>query len=273
MKKIIIAFDNTHFSEGAFEFARRLNEIQPVLLTGIFLPQAEIAYLWSYAGSVSVPFIPQLETDDADLVIENIERFKKQCIGNNIDFRVHKDFYDLALPELKKESRFADLLLIGSESFYKNMGTHMPNEYLRDTLHDIACPVLLVPEKYDFPESIVLAYDGSNEAVFAIKQFAYLFPELTDLKTMLVYAHQDASKDIPDKIQIEELAARHFSDLTLFKLNADPKKHFSAWVNQTKPALLVSGSYGRSGLSQLFKNSFIQDIITDHKLPVFIAHK
>jgi hypothetical protein len=154
MKKIIIAFDSTHFSEGAFEFARRLNEVQPVLLTGIFLPQAEISYLWSYAGGVTVPFIPQLETDDAELVIENIERFKKQCINNNIDFRVHKDFYDLALPELKKESRFADLLLIGSESFYKNMGTHMPNEYLRDTLHDIACPVLLVPEKYDFPKAL-----------------------------------------------------------------------------------------------------------------------
>jgi hypothetical protein len=90
---------------------------------------------------------------------------------------------------------------------------------------------------------------------------------------MLVYAHKDASKDIPNKIQIEELATRHFSDLTLFKLNADPKKNFSSWVNQTKSAILVSGSYGRSGLSQLFKNSFIQDIITDHKLPVFIAHK
>lgn len=273
MKKIIIAFDNTHFSKGAFEFARRLNELQRVLLTGIFLPQAEIAYLWSYAEGVSVPFIPQVETDDADLVIENIERFKKECISNNIDFKVHQDFYDLALPELKKESRFADLLLIGSESFYKNMGTHMPNEYLRDTLHDIACPVLLVPEKYNFPESIILAYDGSDEAVFAIKQFAYLFPELTGLKTMLVYAHKDPSKDIPDKIQIEELVTRHFSDLTLFKLNADPKKHFSSWVNQSESAMLVSGSYGRSGLSLLFKNSFIQDIITDHKLPVFIAHK
>ena len=273
MKKIIIAFDGTHFSEGSFEFARRLNQLQPVLLTGIFLPQAEIGYLWSYADGVSVPFIPQLETGDAELIQQNIARFEKQCTSNNIDFRVHKDFYDLALPELKKESRFADLLIIGSEVFYKNMGTHMPNEYLRDTLHDIACPVLLVPEKYDFPESIILAYDGSDEAVFAIKQFACLFPELTNRKTMLVYAHKDATKDIPDKIQIEELAARHFSDLTLFKMNAVPKKDFSNWVMEKKSAILVSGSYGRSGISQIFKNSFIQNIITDHRLPVFIAHK
>ena len=40
MKKILIAFDGTHFSDGAFEFARRVNELQPILLTGVFLPQA-----------------------------------------------------------------------------------------------------------------------------------------------------------------------------------------------------------------------------------------
>jgi hypothetical protein len=65
MKKIILAFDGTHFSEGAFEFARRLNELQPVLLTGVFLPQAEIANLWSYADGVGVgaaPFIPLIES-------------------------------------------------------------------------------------------------------------------------------------------------------------------------------------------------------------------
>lgn len=273
MKKIIIAFDGTHYSAGAFEFARRLNELQPVLLTGIFLPQAEISYLWSYADGARVPFIPTMEADDSDLVQKNIEQFERQCTANHIDFRVHKDFYNLALPELKQESRFADLLIIGSEVFYNNMGTHLPNEYLRDTLHDIACPVVLVPEKYQFPESIILAYDGSDESIFAIKQFAYLFPELTGKKTLLVFAHKDAAKDIPDRIQIEELVARHFSDLTLFKLNAAPEKSFSDWITETKGTMLVSGSYGRSGLSQLFKTSFIRDIIAGHTLPVFIAHK
>jgi nucleotide-binding universal stress UspA family protein len=40
-----------------------------------------------------------------------------------------------------------------------------------------------------------------------------------------------------------------------------------------RSALLVSGSYGRSGLSQLFKKSFVNEIIAEHRLPVFIAHK
>ena len=77
MKKIILVFDGTHFSEGAFEFARQLNEINPVLITGIFLPQAEIASLWSYADGVGGPYIPLIESDETDLVQKNVQHFKK----------------------------------------------------------------------------------------------------------------------------------------------------------------------------------------------------
>jgi hypothetical protein len=274
LKNIILAFDRTHFSEGAFEFARRLNELQPILLTGVFLPQAELANLWSYADGVGVgPFVPMIESNESELVLQNIARFEKLCKGNGIDYRIHKDFYDFVIPELKKESRYTDMMILGSEVFYENMGTAAPNDYLRDALHDVACPVLLVPEKFNFPESIILAYDGSDESVYAIKQFAYLFPELTNKEVLLVYANDDAEEDFPDKIQIEELAVRHFTNLTLFKLDINPKKYFSTWIMEKKSAMLVSGSYGRSGISQLFKKSFIKNVIADHRLPVFIAHK
>jgi hypothetical protein len=204
-----------------------------------------------------------------NLFLQNIERFEKLCKDNNINYVVHKDFYDFALSGLKKESRFADLLILGSEVFYRQMAS---TEYLNDALNNVACPVLLVPEKFDFPESIILAYDGSEDSVFAIKQFAYLFPELTTRQTLLVYANEDAEKGFPDKIQIEELVSRHFSNLTFFRLNLNPKKYFSEWVAEKKSAMLVSGSYGRSGLSLLFRKSFINDIINDHCVPVFIAH-
>jgi hypothetical protein len=37
MKKILLAFDGEHFSEGAFEFASSLNRKERILLTGVFL--------------------------------------------------------------------------------------------------------------------------------------------------------------------------------------------------------------------------------------------
>ena len=72
---------------------------------------------------------------------------------------------------------------------------------------------------------------------------------------------------------IVELATQHFSDLTFYKLEIDPKKYFSAWIEDRKASILVSGSFSRSAFSQMFKKSFVAEIIRAHTMPVFIAHK
>lgn len=274
MRKLILALDGIHYSESAFDFARRLNEIQPVLLTGIFLPQTSYANIWSYADGVGAPmFVPAIEEDDMETIEKNIEKFETACIRNGIEFRTHKDFNDLALPELKKESRFADLMIIGSERFYENMGVGDPNNYLKEAIHNIECCVVVVPEKYNFPDVNILAYDGSDSSVFAIKQFSYLLPEMADNPTLLTYANIENEPGLPNESLIEELATRHFSNLTVSKLEIDSRKYFSTWVADKKSAIVVAGAFSRSSFSQFFKKSFVRDIIKEHNVPVFIGHK
>ena len=277
MKKVLLVFDGLNFSKGAFEFARRLNEKSKILATAVFLPQVNYANLWSYAatagGTVAVPSIPLIEDEEAEQIGKNMERFEILCANNKIEFRIHKDYYNFALPELKRESRFADLVILGSESFYSRIGVGDPNDYLKMALHDVECPVILVPEKFVFPENTVLTYDGSDSSVYAIKQFAYLFPEFTRQPTLLVYSKRELENDIPDIEFIEELAGRHFSELTIMKLHFDPKDFFASWVADKKNAIVVSGAFGRSSFSRAFKKSFIKDVIKDHKLPIFITHR
>jgi hypothetical protein len=272
MKKILLAFDGSHFSEGAFEFASRINEQQNILLTGVFLPLVDASSLWSYSGGTDRGLIPLLEADQSEEVIKNIERFKTLCQKKNIEYRVHTDYLGFALPELKRESRFADLVILGSESFYQSFNNGEPSDYLKDALHDAECPVLVIPEKFDFPDNNILTYDGSDSSVYAIKQFAYLFPELSVNKTTLIYLNE-SDKPIPDESNVEELVSRHYSNLTIFKLELPSSKYFSTWVSEKKNAILVSGSFGRSFMSQMFKRSFVSGAIRDHKLPIFIAHR
>jgi hypothetical protein len=273
MKKILLIFDGDHFSEGAFEFARRLNETERILVTGAFLPQVDYANLWSYADGTAAPlFIPLAEPEFSEAVAGNIERFKKECEKNDINYRVHKDFFDFAIPGAKKESRFADLAILGSEIFYENVGGSDLNEYLKVALHELECPALVVPEHFDYPQSNIIAFDASASSVYAMKQFAYLFPSFCNNKTLLVYVSEDLDPSFPDEANIMELAARHFSDLTLFKLDINPRKYFATWIKDKKSAMLVTGAYGRSAISQLFRKSFVSNVIREHKLPVFIAH-
>jgi nucleotide-binding universal stress UspA family protein len=274
MNKILLACDGKHFSEGAFEFIRQINTSSPVLVTGVFLAEASYGSLWSYASGLSGPlFVPVVEQEYAQGISSSISRFEQLCIANGMDFRTHKDDYDFALSELKTETRFADLLVIGGQCFYKDL-KGAPNDYLLDMMHHTECPVLIVPEQFQSPQSIILSYDGSRDSVYSIKQFAYLFPEWKDKPTTLLYANEQfLEEDIPAQTQMEEWASRHFNDLTIEHLGIDPEKFFTVWVENEPGALLVTGSYGRSGLSQLFHKSYVREIIQDHWVPVFIAHK
>jgi hypothetical protein len=210
MKKILLAFDGSHYSEGALAFAKRLHEKSPVFLAGLFLPQIDYSALWSYSGGGKTGslFIPLLEDDDSIAVQANIMRFEKFCEENKIEYTTHKDFLGFALPELKKESRFADLVILSSEKFFEQAGSDGPNDYLKETLFDVECPVVVIPEKFDFPEINILAYDGKESSVYAIKQFAYLFPELAGNETMLLYVNSGENKDMPHQNEISELVGQ-----------------------------------------------------------------
>lgn len=275
MKKILLAFDGNHFSEAALDFARKINEKEPVLLVGAFLPQVDYASLWSFAGNETegAKVIPLLEDSTSEEVQHNIHRFESYCRHNKISFQTHSSYFDFAMPELKKESRFTDLLIVSSQEFYKQAGTDLSNLYLKEILQDLECPMLVIPEKHVFPTANILMYDGSASSVFAIRQFAYLFPEWTNNPTTILYTTEKEGEAWPHENQIKELIKAHFSQVNWELLVLPEKSMLSSWLMENQQAIIVSGAFGRSGLSMMFKKSFITDAINEHQLPVFISHK
>jgi len=271
MRKVLIAFDGTHYSNGAYELAKKLNESEKILLIGVFIPAldfAEINYVLG-GGGMYVPL--HMEINEAKLE-ENIERFEDVCTRNDIEFRVHRDDSPYSLLHLQKETRFADLMIIGSRQIYENLLEDVADDYLRDILHEAECPVILVPEGFNFPENVILAYDGSRSSVFAIKMFTYLFGDLCKGNTTLVYATRKHRNSLPDEEYIKELASRHYSALTLQQLELPKLDDFHTWLQDIKHPILVTGAFGRSGWSDIFTKSFCINDIKENKFPVFIAH-
>jgi nucleotide-binding universal stress UspA family protein len=273
MKKILLVFDGTHFSEGSFRMVNFLNEMETSLVTGIFLQPIDYRDIVGYTGvgNGSPITISPFQTD-TDVIKKNVERFESKCIHAGIEFRTHVDTDLFALEELQKETRFADLMIISTELFYENIGKDQPNEYLKKVLRQTECPILLVPEQYNLPNKLMLAYDGKPDSVFAIKQFTYLFPQLNNWDTKLI-TMEDEDEELPHQELIEELAAKHFSNLTIEVVSTETAASFANWMAEHDDYLLVAGAYGRSELSNLFKKSFLSEVIEQHKTPVFVAHK
>jgi hypothetical protein len=131
---------------------------------------------------------------------------------------------------------------------------------------------MVIPESYTGTDHLFFAYDGSRESVFALKQFAYLFPYMAQLPAEMVYVRDEPVVSIPDLEQLRQLTRAHFNSISFSKLQFKAAHYFSTWISEKKRVMLVSGSYGRSSFSYLAKRSFVEQVIHDHKLPLFIAH-
>jgi nucleotide-binding universal stress UspA family protein len=273
MKKVLLVLDRNHFSEGAFRMASFLNEFEQALVTGVFLQAIDYRDIIGYSGvavDTKVTLSP-LETEE-NLIIKNIRYFENRCLHAGLEFRSHRDTDMFALQELQTETRIAELLILSGELFYENIGKEQPNDYLKKILRQTECPILLVPEDYKLPTKVVLAYDGMADSVFSIKQFTYLFPHFYKWETTRITI-EDESEPLPYQELIEELAAKHFSNLTLEVISSVSERAFSKSIGEKDETLLVAGAFGRSELSNLFKKSFLADVIQEHKIPIFIAHR
>jgi hypothetical protein len=51
------------------------------------------------------------------------------------------------------------------------------------------------------------------------------------------------------------------------------KDQIETWLSEIKDPILVCGSFGRSGVSRTFKQSFVTQVTGSHRLPVFITHR
>src|SRR3954462_844993 len=118
MKKIVFVCDGNNFSNEAFQFVKTLHENVPFLLTGAFFHSLNYGLLIpnTFAPGAG-PYLSYTEEEN-EAFHEGIEQFKDLCERNNIEYRVHEEGDTWQVADLVKESRFADLMILGGSQFF-----------------------------------------------------------------------------------------------------------------------------------------------------------
>ena len=276
MKKILAVFDGTKYSEGASKYAIELAKATNSMLVGVFIYDTRYMNL-AYAYSFDQPFIDftaveNLEKGDAEKINLNIRLFDRACNDKGVHHKVHLD-KGVPLQELLRESAFADILIVDSHTGFSFPQSGEPNSFLKDLLADAHCPVLIVPHHYIYFDHAIICYDGSPSSLYALKMFAYLFPELKDIETTIVSVNQYASNHLKDNSNLKELANVHFGEVNYNVLHGDAPDELMIFLKQKEANyMVVMGAYGRSALSRMFHQSISNRIIKELNVPVFVAH-
>ncbi|MBL7728696.1 MAG: universal stress protein, partial [Dinghuibacter sp.] len=141
-------------------------------------------------------------------------------------------------------------------------------------LQEAECPVVVAPERFEQLDEIVFAYDGSATALYAIKQFAHLFPQLRQVPLTVIHVqqHGEWKTDETNKHRLHEWLQVHFEQPDFEVLSGKPGNALFDYLLNKKNILLVMGAYGRNMISQLFKRSNAAPLLDTLFHPVFIAH-
>lgn len=277
MKKILAVFDGVNYAEQTAKFGMELAKQTDSLLVGVFLHDLSYSrFVYSYAWDIPTQYyygFQELEKQDNQKIEENIKLFKSQCEETGVRHKTHLDS-GVPLQELLKESAFTDLLLIDNKTSFMRIGDRSPSLFLKDLLSESKCPVLIIPDTDVAINWAVIAYDGSDSSVFAMKMFSYLFPNWNEMETAIVTVNHSSSNELPQNRDVRDLAHQHFKKLTFHVLNGDPEEELKKFlIRDNIHPIVIMGAYGRSTLSRMFHSSLSSKIMTEVKVPLFIAHQ
>jgi hypothetical protein len=263
MEKILLAMDANKPDRNAVEFACYLARLTKSKVTGVFLENQVLATS-AADGSPAESALP-------DLVEKNIKWFNEKCINEETRYSFHTD-RGVPVKELVEESRYADLVVIDSETSFNKIYEGSPTKFVKEFLNSTECPVVIAPESFDGIDEIVVAYDGTPSSVFAIKQFTYLFPQLNTKKISIVHVNNDNHWKEEEKDKFSDWLKGHYTHMHFVSLRGEPDTALFDFLLRRENIFLVMGAYGRSNISQFLKHSRAELIIKTITQPIFIAH-
>ncbi|HWB27165.1 MAG TPA: hypothetical protein VG738_16930 [Chitinophagaceae bacterium] len=276
MQRIVLAVNALELNTRSIDFAAYIAGLTCSKLTGVFLKEA----IHDNAAALKTPFaLPYVETitaeeeetvTDRKKISQNKALFESACVKRDVTFEI-EIFRGRVSEKIAMESRFADVILVGPDTCFdqsKQEGT--PTRFVRDLLTNAECPVIIVPESFDEIDEIIFAYDGSRSGVYAIKQFTYLFPELSSTKITMLHI-TEGNAGIPGN-KIKQWLEVHYPYVHEESLKGNPSDEMFGFLLQKRNKFVVLGSFGRGALSLAVRPSTSLLVLKTLNLPIFIAH-
>ncbi len=258
--KILLAAGGKELNMAAVDFSCYLANLTRSAITGVFIEKSDVeeALADKTAGV-------QRRNEHA-----NLRRFKEACTVRETVCSAQYDRH-IEFAEIIEESRFADFLIVDPAISFQDGVEDVPTSIARKILMKAECPVVVAPEASTPVTELLFAYDGSKSAMFAIKQFVYLFPQLRNRKLNVLEINRSVA-GIDEKPRLTEWLKEHFTDVNFLMLTGDEQNRLLESALTGEGCFVIMGAYGRGLLSNFFKESHAEKLIRMITQPLFIAH-
>lgn len=279
MNKILVAINAADPKTNTLDFACFIARLTSSTLSVLAvetlqtenIPIVKRVHGMTYVETVIDEQIPE-NNELRDIYSGNIKMLENFCQSGGVPVSV-QHLKNPSSDNMIQQTRFADMLIVDPEMSLDNSAEDSPTRFIKELLSKSECPVILAPLSFEGIDEILFAYDGGKSALFSIRQFTNLFPELTDKKIIVLQVNEHAADDpVIEREKIQKLLQLHYSSIGFTVLHGNPSDELLGHLIGKKNIFVVMGAFGRNMVSSFFKQSTAQRILSTLNLPVFISH-
>ena len=202
-----------------------------------------------------------------------LEQFKTQCQDAEISHQTHIAYGD-PCQAIFDEAEHHDLIFLGRKTNFYFETENQEGKTFRRLAEDSPRPIIAVSDTMpEAKETVLVGYDGSNQAARALQIFAALFlRRLPDVAIVTVHKNREEAEIINRRGC--EFLEKHGAKITPYVVesSARPWEVISAQVEVIQPLLLVLGAYGKSGIREYFFGSTTKALLEHCPRPLFLYH-
>jgi hypothetical protein len=144
---------------------------------------------------------------------------------------------------------------------------------LKDILTQAKCPVCLISANATKIKTTVLLYDGSDDAIKAIKAFNNLFPKSAKKKSYLVIVSEKEKIKRKEREEIFRKAEKRFPDLEMISFAKKIEKKLIEFLDDhTEDTIVVMAAYGKGGIAKIFNPGVANMVLEQSRTSLFIDH-
>ena len=278
LKRILLGIDGSAYSESAQTYAIELAKAHGAALSLVYVIDQGIL-----AGPrVAVPgptFIPvevvtyedysaaqeELRAKGKDLLAAASTAAKAAGVGA-------EELLRIGYPDqvLLKDSRSQDLTVIGRKgnSDIKEETLGYTGEMLAS---NSAVPILLAPKTHSPIRRALIAYDGSQQSVRAMRSLRQVIEGTSWPVTVVTVQERDRTAD-GTAHEAEDYLSAHGIPVDVVIKEGDPAKAIMEACQATGSDILAMGAFGHRGIREFFWGSTTNKILSQTNTAVLVAH-
>lgn len=178
-----------------------------------------------------------------------------------------------AAERLTEHAQRADLLVVGHQRLESTNSIVPTTHTLTASIKRAVRPIVCVSGLTYTENCVLVAYDGSPQAARTVAAFVGL-GLFADLPIRLITIEKSLGDLAYDTTLASEFLEAHgFKiDVTCFTSNESPSEALLRLIDETRPALVVLGAFGKSWLREVFLGSVTTDLLHKSHTPLFLYH-